>query len=108
MADTLGVDEVGADESFFDLGGHSLLATVLLTRLGDALGMELPLREFFETPTVRGCAAAALGATADHDLLEQRAELALEIASLSDEEVAQMLGGMPATGGATADGPADG
>jgi amino acid adenylation domain-containing protein len=55
-AEVLGVERVGLGEGFFDLGGHSLMASRTLARLRSALGIDLPLRDFFLDPTVDGVA----------------------------------------------------
>lgn len=55
--EALGVERVGLQDNFFALGGHSLLATRLRARLQEQMGIELPLRLFFEGETLERFAA---------------------------------------------------
>jgi hypothetical protein len=55
-ADVLGLDQIGASDSFFELGGHPLLATRVVSRTRAAFGTALALAALFDHPTVRGLA----------------------------------------------------
>jgi amino acid adenylation domain-containing protein len=48
----LGIQRVGIHDDFFDLGGHSLAAMQVISRLRMMAQVEVPLRSFFEAPTV--------------------------------------------------------
>jgi acyl-coenzyme A synthetase/AMP-(fatty) acid ligase/acyl carrier protein len=51
-ADVLGVERVGADDSFFDLGGDSIGAMRLVTSVNAGLDAGLVVTTVFEAPTV--------------------------------------------------------
>ena len=52
-SDVLGRERVGIDDNFFSLGGHSLSATQVIARARGALGIDLPLKALFQSPTIR-------------------------------------------------------
>lgn len=56
LSDLLKVQTIGAFDNFFELGGHSLLAGRALSRIAESFGTSLPLRAFFEAPTVAALA----------------------------------------------------
>ncbi len=58
FAGLLGVDRVSVDESFFDAGGNSLAAMRLVSRVSEALGVQVSVRDVFEAPSVRQLVAA--------------------------------------------------
>ena len=72
--DLLKRGSIGRDDNLFDVGAHSILAIEFTSRVYDALGLEIPLRLLFESPTVR-----RLGAAIQELLIEQ-------LDSLTDEE----------------------
>jgi amino acid adenylation domain-containing protein len=51
-AEVLGLQQVSINDNFFELGGHSLLATSVISRIQEALSIELALRHLFESPTI--------------------------------------------------------
>jgi thioesterase domain-containing protein len=65
-AAVLGVDVIGIDQDFFSLGGTSLLAVQARSLLEREFVQEIPLRAFFESPTIRSI-ASQVGAPVDPD-----------------------------------------
>ncbi|WP_280301566.1 non-ribosomal peptide synthetase [Nocardia neocaledoniensis] len=56
MAAVLAIDDIGADDDFFEQGGHSLFAVRLVGRLTRA-DLSVTLDDVFSAPTPRGLAA---------------------------------------------------
>lgn len=54
----LHVDRISANDNFFLLGGHSLLGTQLLARVNETFGVELPLLQLFDHPTLEEMSSA--------------------------------------------------
>ena len=52
LASLLHVERIGANDNFFLLGGHSLLGTQLIARVNETFGVELPLLQLFDHPTL--------------------------------------------------------
>ena len=54
--DILHVDQIGADDNFFDFGGHSLQVVQVQNRLRETIGVDVPVLKLFQFPTIRALA----------------------------------------------------
>ena len=66
FGEVLSLDRIGIHDSFFDLGGHSLMAMQLLSRIHATFGIDLPMRSFFDSPTVAQLATQLVGFEKDN------------------------------------------
>ena len=64
-AASLGRNQVGIRNNFFEMGGQSLVATQLINKVSKLLGRPVPVRLLFENPTVEAL-AQALDTLSDH------------------------------------------
>jgi amino acid adenylation domain-containing protein len=89
----LRIERIGVDDNFFELGGNSILATQVISRVHDALQIELPLRTLFEAPTIGGLAANIERIHGEIEVEEEGipAHLLSKIEQLSDEEAVSLL-----------------
>ncbi|TCS92394.1 non-ribosomal peptide synthetase [Hazenella coriacea] len=55
---TIESQQIGINSNFFELGGHSLLAMQVLTRIEKEFNKSIPLKQFFEKPTIADLSAA--------------------------------------------------
>jgi len=97
-SEVLGVERVGARDSFFHLGGHSLLAIRAASRISEAFGAEVTLDALFAHPTVEALAlhlphlqVVAVDEDGDADAASPHRLLAA-LDNLSEDELDRLLG----------------
>jgi acyl carrier protein len=90
-AKALNADSIGIHDNFFDLGGHSLLATRIMSRIKTTFQVDLPLRIFFEMPTIAEIAEEIDQRLARRMDSSKTNELLDELEDLSDEEARRFL-----------------
>lgn len=79
-AEVLGIQRVGLDEHFIALGGQSLQAVLLLLRVQQTFGVEVPFKTFLEGPTVKQLCVhiERLRKIAEHPAGEKQDDMASE------------------------------
>jgi acyl carrier protein len=87
----LDVRPVGIHDNFFDLGGHSLTALQIISRVIEALKLELPVKALFESPTI-----AEIGAIIEQNRTKpandaESARVLCEVEAMTEEEAEKML-----------------
>lgn len=87
----LRIEEVGIHDNFFEIGGQSLLTTQLVVRMRDELGVEPPLREVYQQPTIAQWAELILREQLESETAGLDPELLDRLAEMTDEEAAEYL-----------------
>jgi amino acid adenylation domain-containing protein/thioester reductase-like protein len=77
-ATVLRVDQVGAQDNFFDLGGHSLLVLQALFEINKSIGCALKVTDVYHNPTVRDLAICINGTENQDELVDLLREAALD------------------------------
>jgi acyl transferase domain-containing protein len=94
----LGIEPMGIEDSFLEMGGHSLLALQVISRIHEALGVDLPLNVLLESPTLAELAAVIHGERPTPDLpvggetaRRETRKVIQNLDELSDEQVDGLL-----------------
>ena len=73
----LGGEKIGTADDFFKIGGDSLKAIIMVSKVHKEFNIELPLKEVFESPTVKDIAACISKMQATGELKDNSIEQAL-------------------------------
>jgi len=89
--ESLGVEPASIRDNFFEIGGHSLLAMRVLSRLQEAFGIDMQLRDLFESPSVTELAVAVVQRQAELITGERLESMLEELDIMSEEEAFELL-----------------
>ncbi|GAA0134965.1 hypothetical protein YSY43_18050 [Paenibacillus sp. YSY-4.3] len=64
-SELLGIERIGVHDHFASLGGNSLKATVMLSRIYQEFGIQIPIGQWFQYPTIRKLAGLIDGGSAE-------------------------------------------
>jgi hypothetical protein len=88
----LGVERVGVTDNFFALGGHSLLVMRVVTRVRAELGVDVAVRQLFETRDLAELAVAIARVSQSTLAVDAAVAGALnELEGMSDDDLAKLL-----------------
>jgi amino acid adenylation domain-containing protein len=90
-ARVLGLEKVGIHDNFFELGGHSLLAIQVISRARETFQIDLPVRSFFEYPTVAGLSVQIAEAQAKKFVPDEIGTILAELDLLPEEDARHLL-----------------
>ena len=90
-AEVLRVERVGVHDNFFELGGYSLLATQVISRVIAVVGVDLPPRTLFESPTVADMAGSVAQILAQNVGQEDIEHMLAELEAPSSEQGQRLL-----------------
>jgi hypothetical protein len=88
---------IGVHDDLVGLGGHSLLATQAMSRIADTFSVQVPLRCFFDRPTVAGL-ASELARHGGAEMVEATAEVLLTLSAMSEEQAETLGAGVEPVG----------
>ena len=87
----LGIEQIGIDDNFFELGGHSLIVIQILSRIREGFNVDLPIRTFFNAPTVRRISELTRKHQSTQDDSDSIAQALHDLGNLSEEETLAIL-----------------
>jgi acyl carrier protein len=86
--EVLGIESVGVHDNFFELGGNSLSVTRIVSQVNDFFQVQLPLRSFFESPTIDGLSQSLTKICGCRETLSRRiVQLVRELEQISEDDV---------------------